>query len=217
MPKRSLLPEAVDRYVTALSTESAVATRLRAETSKLKDANMQIGPDQAAFLSLLVRSIGARRALEVGTFTGMSALAVASALPEDGRLVCCDVSDEWTAIGRRFWREAGVESKIDLRLAPALDTLRALRKEGVPSFDFAFIDADKAGYPAYYEECLALVRVGGLVAIDNTLWHGSVADPDDKDEAAGIIRDLNAKVAGDARVEACLLTIGDGVMLARKR
>jgi predicted O-methyltransferase YrrM len=179
---------------------------------------MQISPDQGALFSLLVRLIGARHTLEVGTFTGYSALAVASALPEDGRLIACDVSEEWTRIARRYWQEAGVASRIDLRLAPASETLAGLLRDGqAESFDFAFIDADKIAYDAYYELCLQLVRVGGLIAVDNTLWAGRVADPAENDADTTAIRALNRKVIADDRVDACLLTVGDGVLLARKR
>jgi predicted O-methyltransferase YrrM len=216
--RRSLLPEKLEGYVSALHPESDVARRLRAETAKLDRAGMQIGTDQAALLALLARSIGARRALEIGTFTGMSALAVAAALPEDGRLVACDVSEEWTSVARRYWREAGVEARIELRLGPALETLAALVREGRrASFDFAFIDADKEHYHGYYEGCLELLRPGGLLTIDNVLWSGAVADRRRRDATTRTIRELNAKISGDPRVEACLLTVADGVTLARKR
>ncbi|HST28945.1 MAG TPA: class I SAM-dependent methyltransferase, partial [Rudaea sp.] len=195
----------------------SVAARLREETAKLPQAGMQIGPDQAAFLALLVRATGAKRCIEVGTFTGMSALAVASALPDDGKLVCCDISEEWTSIARRYWNEAGVGARIDLRLAPALDTLHDLAKTARGKFDFAFIDADKSGYDAYYEACLELLRPGGLVVLDNMLWSGKVADPNVHDADTNAIRALNAKIHADQRVDATLITLGDGVMLARKR
>jgi predicted O-methyltransferase YrrM len=179
---------------------------------------MQIGPDQGTLLALLVRLTGARRALEVGTFTGYSALAVASALPEGGQLITCDVSAEWTAVARRYWEEAGVSGRIELRLGPAVETLAGLlRAGGAGSFDFAFIDADKPSYNAYYEACLGLVRPGGLIAIDNVLWSGAVADPAAVDPETAALRALNEKVRDDPRVDACLLTVGDGVMLARKR
>ena len=179
---------------------------------------MQIGPDQAALLALLVRSLGARKCLEIGTFTGYSALAVAMALPAEGKLVCCDISEEWTAMGRRYWAKAGVAARIDLRLAPALQTLNdLLAHKGSGQFDFAFIDADKAGYDSYYEACLRLVRAGGLIALDNMLWSGRVADPEFHDADTDALRALNAKIRDDARVDACLLTVGDGVMLAQKR
>ena len=179
---------------------------------------MQIGPDQGALMALLIRLTRARRALEIGVFTGYSALTTASALPADGKLVACDVSEEWTRIARRYWEEAGVSGKIDLRLGPALETLAALQRDGAgESFDFAFIDADKENNDAYYEACLRLVRPNGLIAVDNTIWHGSVADPAMNDAETAAIRALNLKMRDNARVEAVLLTVGDGVMLARKR
>lgn len=217
--RRSLLPGKVERYVTLeISRETALQRRLREETSRMPHGGMQIGADQGALLALLVRSIGAKLALEIGTFTGYSALAVALALPSDGKLVCCDISEEWTAIARRYWREAGVAKRVDLRLAPALDTLAALkRKHGMNSFDFAFIDADKSAYDAYYEGCLELVRPGGLIALDNMLWSGQVANARPRDASTRALRALNAKIRDDDRVDCCLLTVGDGVMLARKR
>jgi predicted O-methyltransferase YrrM len=219
MARRSVIPEPVEKYVNGFFTrETPVQARLRAETAKLPLARMQIGADQGALLALLVRLTGARRALEVGTFTGYSALAVASALPPDGRLITCDVSEEWTAMARRYWQEAGVAGRIDLRLGPATATLDGLLREGgAGSFDFAFIDADKENYDAYYEACLRLLRPGGLIAVDNVLWSGSVADASVTDAETEAIRALNRKVRDDGRVEACLLTVGDGVMLARKR
>jgi predicted O-methyltransferase YrrM len=215
---RTLLPDRLDHYVRTMGArESDVARRLREETAKLPQAGMQIGPDQAALLALLVRLLGARRAIEIGTFTGYSALAIAGALPADGRLVCCDVSREWTSIGRPYWIEAGVDARIDLRIAPAEATLHALANEaGEAPFDFAFVDADKAGYDAYYEACLRLLRPGGLVAIDNTLWSGWVADDARNDDDTVALRRLNRKIRDDARVDACILSIGDGLTLARK-
>jgi predicted O-methyltransferase YrrM len=218
MPRHIVMTDQITAYVDAHAREDAIARRLRAETAKLPQAGMQIGADQAAFLALLVRSIGARRCIEVGTFTGYSALAVAEALRADGKLVCCDISVEWTAIAQRYWKEAGVADHIELRIAPALDTLRELRaRDGAGSYDFAFIDADKCGYDAYYEECLTLLRAGGLIALDNMLWSGRVADPDAHDADTDAIRVLNAKIRADTRVDTSLLTIGDGVMLVRKR
>ena len=179
---------------------------------------MQIGPEQGQFMALLVELMGARKTLEVGTFTGYSALAVALALPEVGRLVACDISEEWTAMGRRYWEEAGVAHKIDLRLAPALETLDELLTEGsAGTFDFAFIDADKEGYDAYYERSLKLIRTGGLIAFDNTLWEGKVVDPTATDVDTEAIRAINTKLAGDERVTLSLLPVGDGLTLARKR
>lgn len=220
MALRSLLPEGVEPYIGSLVSETDLQRRLRVETQALPDnqARMQVGPDQAALLALFARLVGARRAIEVGTFTGMSSLAVALALPADGRLVCCDVSEEWTAIARRYWREAGVEGRVELRLGPASDSLEALLRETGPgAWDFAFIDADKKGYDAYYELCLRLLRPNGLVALDNMLWSGKVADASVHDPDTDALRALNAKIAADPRVEACLLSVGDGVMLARKR
>jgi predicted O-methyltransferase YrrM len=216
---RSLLPEAVERYIaTTTVRETAVQKKLRDETSRLPQAGMQIGADQGVLFAILVHAIGARKALEIGTFTGYSALAVAMALPKDGKLVACDVSEEWTAVGRRHWAEAGVAEKIDLKIAPALDTLAALVADGqAGTFDFAFIDADKPAYDGYYERCLELLRPNGLIAIDNVLWSGKVADPAIDDESTVALRKLNAKVADDPRVEACLLTVGDGVLLVRKK
>lgn len=216
MTRRLPASEAIENYVWAHSREGAIAARLREETAKLPQAGMQIGPDQAAFLSLLVRALGAKRCIEIGTFTGMSALAVASALPANGKLICCDISEEWTSIARRYWAQAGVTARIDLRLAPALDTLRDLAKTERGSFDFAFIDADKARYDAYYEACLELLRPGGAIALDNMLWSGKVADANVHDADTDAIRALNAKIHADQRVDASLLTIGDGVMLTRK-
>lgn len=212
---RSLVTAAVDAYVRRHSRETPVQRRLREETARLPESRMQIGPDQANFLALLVRLVGARRTLEIGTFTGYSALAVASALPADGKLIACDISEPWTAIGRRYWQEAGVADRIELRLGPALRTLAALEGEK-QTFDFAFIDADKTEYDAYYEACLRLVRKGGLIAIDNAIWGGSVADATANDPDTNALRTLNEKIVNDARVESYLLTIGDGVMLARR-
>ena len=218
MPLRSLLPEPVESYVIAATRETDLQRRLRKETSTMPGAGMQIGADQGAFLALLVRAIGARRALEIGTYTGYSALAVAMALPTNGKLVCCDINDEWTQVARRYWREAGLADTVELRLAPAADTLRELlRDPGPGTFDFAFIDADKEGYDGYYEGCLELLRTGGLMAFDNTLWSGRVADPAEKEKDTVALRNLNAKARDDPRVDACLLTVGDGVLLARKR
>jgi O-methyltransferase len=214
-----LVADPIEQYVESFGfRETPARQRLRAETAQLPQAGMQIGADQGALIALLIRLLGARRALEVGTFTGYSAMAVAEALPADGRLITCDISEEWTAIARRYWRQAGLDRKIELRLGDARGTLAALRREsGDGSFDFAFIDADKSGYDYYYEACLHLVRPGGLILIDNVLWSGKVADPGVNDPDTVAIRELNAKIATDPRVEACLLTVGDGVMLVRRR
>ena len=217
--RRALFPEDVEHYVAVeITRESPLQRRLRAETHALPQGMMQISADQGALLALLARTIDARRAIEIGTFTGYSALAVASALPTGGTLICCDISDEWTRIGRRYWEEAGVAGRIDLRLGPALTTLAALlRDDGENSFDFAFIDADKSNYDGYYEACLKLVRTGGLILLDNMLWGGMVAQPEAHDTDTDALRALNAKIRDDARVDACLLSVGDGVMVARKR
>ena len=215
--RTNYLPDDLYAYLLEHSVrETDVARRLREETQELEQSNMQIGPEQAQFMTLLVELLGVQRALEVGTFTGYSALAVASALPAHGRLVACDVSEEWTAIGRRYWTEAGVAHKIDLRLAPAIETLDALLvEEGEDRFDFAFIDADKQGYDDYYERALRLVRPGGLIAIDNTLWEGKVVDPLVTDPDTEAIRRLNKKLSDDDRVSLSLVPIGDGLSLAR--
>jgi caffeoyl-CoA O-methyltransferase len=190
--------------------------RLVQETGALGEvAQMQIAPDQGAFLTLLVRAIRARSAVEVGTFTGYSAISIARGLAEDGRLVCCDVSEEWTSIARRYFREAGVDAKIDLRIGPALETLRAMPT--ATQFDFGFVDADKTSYTAYYEEILARLRPGGLLGIDNVLWSGKVIDTSDQSESTRAIRAMNDHVAADDRVDAVILPIADGLTLARKR
>jgi predicted O-methyltransferase YrrM len=205
-----------DYLVRSQPPEHPVLTELRAATSKLGNAFLQIAPEQGAFLGFLARLTGAKRALEVGTFTGYSALTVALALPADGRLVACDVSKEWTDVARQFWAKAGVADKIELRLGPAAETLAALEREGVP-FDFAFIDADKTGYDVYYESALRLVRPGGVIVFDNMLYGGSVADAKAKDADTRAIRALNAKIAADERVDRVLVPTGDGMMVVRRR
>jgi caffeoyl-CoA O-methyltransferase len=211
-----MTPE-LHRYVVEHgSGMDAVLARLAEETAALgRVAMMQIAPEEGALLGLLVRAIGAREAVEIGTFTGYSAISIARALPPDGRLLCVDVSEEWTSIARRYFREAGVERKIDLRLAPALEVLAALPRS--PTFDFGFIDADKPSYAAYYEELLARLRPGGMLAIDNVLWGGQVADPSDASESTRAIRDLNDRIAADSRVDAVMLPVADGVTIVRKR
>lgn len=197
--------------------EHPAQAALRAATASHRHAGMQISPEQGQFMALLVKLVGVRRAIEIGVFTGYSALTVALALPDDGRLLACDISDEYTRVGRPYWQQAGVAHKIDLRLAPALETLDAQLAAGAAGqFDFAFIDADKTGYDAYYERCLQLLRPGGLIAIDNTLWSGSVARPaTDADTLA--LQQLNTKLRDDQRVDLSLLPIGDGLTLARRR
>src|SRR5882672_3842699 len=196
------LPAKLYAYIVAHGTrETAVQRRLRRATRQLPHAQMQIGPDQAALMQMLVRVMRARRCIEIGTFTGYSALSVALALPPGGRIVCCDISEAWTSIARRYWKMARVDKKISLRLAPALWTLDALLSSQKNSFDFAFIDADKKNYRNYYERCLKLVRRGGLIAIDNTLWNGAVLDPRDPDPDTRHIRAFNRKLRRDRRVD----------------
>ena len=216
-PKSFHLPPAVHDYLVRHgSPPDAVQRELIEETRRLGGISMmQIAPEQGAFMTLLARAIGARRAVEVGTFTGYSALCLARGLPPDGHLLCCDVSAEWTAIARRYWEKAGVADRIELRLGPAAETLAALPPE--PAFDLAFIDADKPSYPVYYEEILKRLRPGGLVLVDNVLWMGRVADPSANDEATAALRAFNAKLAGDPRVEVVMLPIADGLTIARKR
>ena len=198
--------------------EPDVARRLREETQPLPMSMMQIGPDQGQFLQLLVQAIGARKTLEVGVFTGYSALWVALGLPEDGRIIACDISEEYTAMGKRYWREAGVDHKIDLRLGPALATLDKLLAEGeAGTFDFAFIDADKTNYENYYERALQLLRSGGVLAIDNTIWSGRVANPNENDEDTVAIRKLNDSLLHDERLTPSRFTVGDGLTLCFKR
>ena len=197
--------------------EHPAQAALREATRTHPHAGMQIAPDQGQFMALLIKLLGARRTIEIGTFTGYSALAVALALPDDGRVLACDISDEYTRIGRPFWQQAGVAHKIELVLAPAQETLDARLAAGeAASYDFAFIDADKANYDAYYERCLPLLRTGGLIAFDNMLWSGAVAKPStDPDTLA--LQALNTKLHRDERIDLSLLTVGDGLALARKR
>jgi predicted O-methyltransferase YrrM len=196
--------------------ETPIQHRLRDETGKMAHAMMQIGANQGSFMGFLIKLLGVNRAIEIGTFTGYSALTVASALPAGGSLICCDVSAEWTAKGRAAWTEAGIADRIDLRIGPAAGTLDSLIAGGAAgSFDFAFIDADKENYDRYYEQCLILVRKGGLIAIDNVLWSGAVADPSDNSVSTVAIRALNEKLRDDPRIDFCLIPIGDGLSLAR--
>ena len=198
--------------------EPDVLRRLREETRPMEAAGMQISPEQGQFMRLLMKLVGAKRTLEVGTFTGYSALATAMALPEDGCIVACDVSEEWTSIGRRYWEEAGVAHKIDLRIGPAAETLASLLDDGqAGTFDFAFIDADKNNYDTYYEHALKLVKPGGLIGIDNVLWGGRVLDAKRDDDDTVAIRALNQKLHADERVDLSLVPIGDGLTLMRVR
>ncbi len=220
MSRNSLrIDDALEAYLAVLLPEEpAVLARLREETSRLEAASMQIGRDQGRFMTLLLRCLGARRTIEVGVFTGYSTLITALALPSTGRIVACDINRKWTKIALRYWREAGVADKIDLRIGPAADTLDAMLAGGKGEpYDFAFIDADKTGYDGYYERCLALLRPGGVIAIDNALWGGSVANSAKNSEDTQAIRALNEKISRDPRVEAYLAPVGDGVHLAWKR
>jgi predicted O-methyltransferase YrrM len=190
---------------------------LREETAREKSSNMQIAAEQGQFMALLVRLMAANKALEIGTYTGYSSLCIAMSMPQQGRLICCDTSAQWTAIAQRYWDQAELTHKIDLRLAPALDTLDGLLEEGHEGeFDFAFIDADKQNYLNYYERCLQLLRPGGVVAVDNTLWDGAVADPDNRETDTLAIREFNKRLYKDDRVELSLVPIGDGLSLLRK-
>ncbi len=217
--KSSITSEKVARYVVEkIVLDSDLEKRLRSETAKLPNGGMISSSDVGAFLAILAQSVQTRQAIEVGTFTGYTALKIAGALPDGGKLICCDINQEWTNMGRKFWDEAKINHKIDLRLAPALQTLKTLvaeKKEG--RFDFAFIDADKTGYDSYYEVCLQLVRPGGLIVLDNMLWSGAVADTAVQDETTQAIRALNEKISRDSRVNSCLLTVGDGLMLVYKK
>ena len=198
--------------------EPDVLRRLREESATLPQHNMQIAPEQGAFMGLLMELMGARRCIEVGTFTGYSSTAVALALPADGRLLCCDVSEEWTDIARRHWAEAAVADKIELRLGPAVETLDSLLAAGErETYDFAFVDADKPSYPAYYERLFELVRPGGLIALDNVLRRGDVVRPDADDPDTTAIRELNEQLAHDERISLAMVPIADGLTLARKR
>ena len=213
------MTDALYDYLLGVSLrEPKLLARLREETAKLPEARMQISPEQGQFMQLLVKLMGARRCIEVGVFTGYSSLAVALALPADGHILACDVSEEFTAVARRYWKEAGVERKIELKLAPALETLDArLRAGEAGHYDFAFIDADKANYPAYYERILKLLKPGGLLSVDNTLWSGRVLDPADQSEDTKAIRAFNQSLHQDERVDVSLLPVGDGLTLLRKR
>jgi predicted O-methyltransferase YrrM len=212
-------PDDIHAYIERVGfREPAVLTRLREATASHPQINMQIAPEQGALLALLVETLGAQRCLEIGTFTGYSSLAVALALPADGRLVCCDVSDEYTATARRFWAEAGVADKVELHIAPAVDTLDGLLADGAAdTFDLAFIDADKPAYGDYWERCLRLVRKGGLIVLDNMLFHGRAVDPAPGDENGRAIHDVNERIAADERVSFVLLGIADGMTVARRR
>jgi len=220
MSRRSIsLTDSLYDYLLAVSLrEPDVLRRLREETAKDPAARMQISPEQGQFMALLARLMGARRCLEIGVFTGYSSLALALALPEDGRILACDVSERWTAVARRYWAEAGVSHKIELKLAAALETLERLAgPSATGTFDFAFIDADKENYVGYYERVLELLRPGGLIVVDNTLWSGRVADPENAEADTVAIRHFNEHLHRDERVDLSLVPVGDGLTLARKR
>lgn len=217
-PREPWIDPDVVEYATAHSTAADdIQRRLIAETAQRVSSNaqMQISSDEGVFLQLVTRASGARHAIEVGTFTGYSALCIARALPADGTLLCCDVSEEWTSIGQRYWTEAGVADKIDLRIAPAIDTLRSLPADR--RFDLAFIDADKPSYHAYYQEILGRMDAGGLILVDNTVWSGKVLDPDPDDANTAALAEFNDALVADDRVDVVMLTFRDGVTMARKR
>lgn len=209
-------PPLYEYLVAHNSNRDPVARELQKATEELGPiAMMQIAPEQGAFMGLLTKAIGAKRAIEVGTFTGFSALSVARALPPDGKLICCDISEEWTSVGRKHWEKAGLADRIELRLGPAADTLRAMPAE--PIFDIAFIDADKTSYKVYYEEILKRLRVNGLILIDNVLWSGSVIDPGNNSDDTKALRELNDFIVNDERVESVMLSVSDGLTIVRKK
>ncbi len=219
MSANQFIPASVNNFVVeVINRETDVQKRLRVETAKMPLHQMQISADEGAFLAFLIKMTGARQVLEIGTFTGYSALSMAMALPENGTLIACDASKEWTDIAQRYWREARVSHKIELCLGHAMETLNGLLAEGrTECFDLAFIDADKINYDAYYEACLKLVKVGGVIVLDNMLWSGTVADETEQDIQTSTLRMLNLKLRDDPRVDISLLTVADGVMLVRKR
>ncbi len=216
--KSRITAENVSRYVVEqIVKDSELENKLRRETHALPNGGMISGSDVGALLGILAKTLNAKKAIEVGTFTGYTAFKIASSLPPDGKLICCDINAEWTAIGKKYWQEAGIHNRIDLRLAPALETLNALVADRMSGkFDFAFIDADKTSYDSYYEVCLQLLRPGGLIVLDNMLWSGAVTDPAANDESTTALKNLNLKVSKDPRVRSVLLTVGDGLMLAYK-
>ena len=215
-PKSFFLTTEIHQYILAHSDKiDPVQLKLIEETQQLPKALMQIAPEQGSFMTLLTRLLGVRSAIEVGTFTGYSALCIAKGLPPTGRLLCCDVSEEWTSVAQRYWEMAGVRDKIELKLAPAIDTLRALPREEL--FDLAFIDADKPSYSSYLEELLPRVRTNGVILVDNTLWAGKIFDASITDEYTEALRAFNDAVAVDPRVDRVLLSVGDGLTVLRKR
>jgi caffeoyl-CoA O-methyltransferase len=219
MARGLFFPEEISDYLLSVSLrEAPILRRLREETAAHPRANLQISPEQGQFMALVIQLMGARRTLEVGVFTGYSALAVALALPPGGQIVACDINEEFTSVARRYWQEAGVDQMIDLRIRPALDTLNELIAQGQQGrFDFAFIDADKTNYAAYYECALELLRPGGLIMVDNVLWSGRVLDPADQTPDTVAIRAFNQKLLADSRVSLSMIPLGDGVTLTLKR
>jgi predicted O-methyltransferase YrrM len=216
--KSTFVDQAIQEYVIAtVVREQPVLRELREETLRLPNARMAIGPEQGQLMQLLAHAIGARRYLEIGVFTGYSSLSMALALPADGYVLACDVSEEFTNVARRYWEAAGVAAKVDLRIGPALETLRKLHADGVEPFDMAFIDADKASVGEYYERALELVRPGGLILVDNVLWGGSVVDATDEDPDTRALRAVNSKAGRDDRVDVALLPVCDGLLIALKR
>ncbi len=215
----NLTPELYHYFQSISFREPSILKALREAThGQIKPAQMQISPEQGQFMVLLIELLNAKKTLDIGVFTGYSALAVALALPQDGKVIACDINEEWTSMAKRFWQQAGVANKIDLHLAPALETLQNLIDQGeAGTFDFAFIDADKSNYPNYYEKSLILLRKGGLIAIDNVLQGGRVADPDNQEKVVKMIRAFNEKLLHDERVTISMIPIGDGLTLARKR
>lgn len=216
--KSDFVDQSIQEYIISQTVhENSVQRALREETSRRSNAGMQIGPDQAQFMQLLAHTIDARRYLEIGVFTGYSSLAMALALPPDGRIVACDVSEEYTTVARRHWAQAGVTEKIDLRLAPALESLERLVAEKCDPFDMAFIDADKENVGKYFEYCLQLVRRGGLILVDNVLWSGRVANPSVNDADTCALRNVSVRAANDDRVDVSLIPLCDGILIARRR
>ncbi len=219
MSNRTLsIDDRIYDYICDVSiNEAALLTQLREETAQLEYAVMQISPEQGQFMSLLIKLMGAKRAIEIGTFTGYSSICVASAMPEEGLLICCDISPQWTSIAQKYWALAEIENKIELYTQPAEETLQQLLDDGNEnSFDFIFIDADKQNYITYYEMSLQLLRKGGMIAVDNTLWSGAVADPENNEPGTRAIRRFNEMIKKDNRVTKSLLTIGDGLTLILK-
>lgn len=215
--KSKITNETVARYVVEkIVVETDIEAQLRKDTTRLSQGGMISSSDVGSFLGIMAQTVNAKKAIEVGTFTGYTALKIAQALPADGKIICCDISTEWTDMGKKYWQAAGVEKKIDLKIAPAMETLNALNSEA-GTFDFAFIDADKLNYHYYFEACLKLLRPGGVIVLDNMLWSGDVADNSVQDETTVALRNLNLKISQDARVTSCLLTVGDGLMMVRKK